>query len=57
VIQQPFGKTARDHDEQKPVGGSRKLRNTKKAMKPLSTTQQTISFDGFTIKGKLDDHI
>jgi hypothetical protein len=56
VMQQPFGKTARDHDEQKPVGEPRKRSNTTKAMKSLSTTQQTVTFDGFTIKGKLDDN-
>jgi hypothetical protein len=25
-------------------------------MKSLTTTQQTVTFDGFTIKGKLDDN-
>jgi hypothetical protein len=48
-----FSKNSRDLNDQNPVGPSRKRADTTKSMKSLTTTQQTLTFDGYSLKGTL----
>jgi outer membrane biosynthesis protein TonB len=54
TVQKSFSRNSRDHSEMKEVGPSRNRAESSSAMKSLSTTRQTVTYDGYSIKSRLD---